>query len=101
EPFFMSRDNARLPLFQSLASFWQEGQQSGLEALGPVGRDVDEGLFPHNGFRDDLAGYRAKRQTVVGMAEGEPEALVTRRLTDDRHHVRRAGACTHPRFRVQ
>ena len=37
----------------------------------------------------------------MGVAEGEPEALVAGGRADDRQHVGRAGAHAHPGFRIE
>lgn len=66
------------------------------KSLDPEWRHIDGRRFTFHHFRQQAAGGGSESKTLMTMSESEPETGVFRRGTDDRFHVRRAGAGTFP-----
>src|SRR5580700_8596425 len=71
------------------------------EPAGGVARRVGEGLPPSHHLGEQPPGDGAEREAVMGMAEGEPQALVPLAFANHRDHVGKTGPPAHPRFGLQ
>jgi hypothetical protein len=73
----------------------------GSEPAGGVARRVCEGLLPSHHLGEQPPGGGSEREAVMGMAEGEPQALVPLAFANHRDHVGKTGPPAHPRFGLQ
>jgi len=63
----------------------------GSEPAGGVARRVCEGLLPSHHLGEQPPGGGSEREAVMGMAEGESQALVPLAFANHRDHVGKTG----------
>ena len=71
------------------------------ESAGGVTRRFGEGLLTGHHFRKQPPGDRFERETVMGMAKGEPQTPVPLAFADHRDHIGQTRPAAHPGFRFQ
>src|SRR6266851_9219703 len=71
------------------------------EAVGDIARRLGERLLPSHHLGEQASGDGSESETVMGMAEGKPQALVPLALANHGYHVGKAGSPAHPGFGLE